>query len=88
MEVACIVELFAVVISKPWGVGASLKRGVVLSQRFIVQPVSTAMNLGGTTEVLLGRAEKAQKKCEMSDKETVTKTGELAGGPGGCSLRP
>ena len=41
-EVARIVDLFA-------GIGASFKRGMVLSQRLIVQPVSTAMNLGGTT---------------------------------------
>ena len=67
-EVACIVELFAVVICKPWGVGASLRRGVVLSQRFIVQPVSTAVNLGGTTEVLRGRAERAHKEGGMGGK--------------------
>ena len=48
-EVACIVDLFVAVIYKPWGVGASFKRGVVLSQRLLMQPVSTTMNLGGTT---------------------------------------
>ena len=53
-EVACIVDLFAVVLCKPWGVGASFNRGMVLSQRFIVQPVSTAVNFGGTTQVLRG----------------------------------
>ena len=67
-EVACIVDLFAVVICKPWGVGASLRRGVVLSQRFIVQPVSTTMNLGGTTEVLLGRVERAHQEGGMGGK--------------------
>ena len=48
-EVAYIVDLFAVVICNPWGVGASFKRGMVLSQRFIVRPVSTVMNLARTT---------------------------------------
>ena len=28
-EVACIVDLFAVVICKPWGVGVLFRRGVV-----------------------------------------------------------
>ena len=67
-EVACIVDLFAVVICKPWGIGASFNRGMVLSQRFIVQPVSTAMNLGGTTEVLRGRAERAHEEGGMGGK--------------------
>ena len=68
-EVACIVELFAVVICKLWRVGVSLRRGVVLSQRFIVQPVSTAMNLGGTIEVLVrGMAERAHEEGGMGGK--------------------
>ena len=68
LEVACIVDLFAVVICKPWGAGDSFKRGMVLSQRLIVQPVSTAMNSGGTTEVLLGRADKAHEEGGMGGK--------------------
>ena len=64
-EVACIVELFAVVICKPWGVGALFKRGMMLSQRFIVQPVSRAMSLGGTSKVLRGRAERAHEEGGM-----------------------
>ena len=62
LEVACIVELFAVVICKPSGIGASWRRGVSLSQRFIVQPVSTAMNLGETTGELRGKAERAHEE--------------------------
>ena len=67
-EVTCIVKLFAVVICKPRGVGALLKRGMVLSQRFIVLPVSTAMNLGGTTEVLQGRAERVHEEGGIGGK--------------------
>ena len=63
-----IVELLAVVICKPLGVGALLRRGVVLSQRFMVHPVSTAMNVGGTIEVLLGTAERAHEEGEMGGK--------------------
>ena len=36
--------------------------------RFIVQPVSTAMNLGGTTEVIRGRAERAHEEGGMGGK--------------------
>ena len=60
--------MFAVVICKPWGVGVLLRKGVVVSQRFIVQPVSTAMKLGGTTEVLQGRAERAHEEGGMGGK--------------------
>jgi len=62
LEVACIVELFAVVISNPCGVGASWRRGVSLSQRFMVQPVSTAMNLGETIGELRGTVERAHEE--------------------------
>ena len=62
LEVACMIELFAVVISNPCGVGASLRRGVSLSQRFIVQPVSTAMNLGETIGELRGTVERAHEE--------------------------
>ena len=67
----CIGDLFAVVICKPWGVGASCKREMVPSQRLIVQSVSTAMNLGGSTEVLQGRADKAYEEGGMGGKYTV-----------------
>ena len=55
-------------ICKPWGVGVSFKIWIVLSQRLMMRPVSTVMNLGGTTEVLLGRADKAHKEGGMGDK--------------------
>ena len=55
-------------IYKPWGVGALFKRGIVLSQRLMVQPVSTAMDLGGTTYALQGRADKAHKEGIMGGK--------------------
>ena len=40
----------------------------MLLQRLMVQPVSTAMNLGGTTEVLLDRVDKAHKEGGMGGK--------------------
>ena len=67
-DVACMVDLFAVVICKPWGVDASFKSGIVLSQRLMAQPVSTSMNLGGTTEVRLGRTYKAHEEGGMGGK--------------------
>ena len=65
---ACIVDLFAVVIYKPWGVGISFNSGIFPSQRLMVQPVSKAINLGGIIEVLLGRADKAHEEGEMGGK--------------------
>ena len=62
LEVACIIELFAVVISNPCGVGALLRRGVSLSQRFMVQPVSTSMNFGETIGELRGTVERAHEE--------------------------
>ena len=55
-------------ICKPWGIGASFKSGIILSQRLMVQPVYTAINLGGTTEVLLGKADKANEEGGMGGK--------------------
>ena len=65
---AYMVELFTVVICEAWGVGASFKSGIVLSQRLMVQPVSTAMNLGGATKVELDRANKSHEEGEMGGK--------------------
>ena len=63
-----MVDLFAVVICRPWVVVISFKSGVVLPQRLMVHPVSTAMTLGGNIEVLLGRADKAHKEGGMGGK--------------------
>ena len=63
-----MLDLFAVVICRPWGVGVSFKSGIVLSQRLMVHLVSTAMTLGGNTEVLLGRAYKAHKEGGIGGK--------------------
>ena len=62
LEGACIVDLFAAVIYRPWGVGLSFKSGVVLSHRFMVQPVSMAVILEGNTEGLLCRVERVQEE--------------------------
>ena len=68
LETACMVDLEAVVISKPLGVGISLLRGMSLLQRFMVQPVSTAMNLGETTGKVLGKVDRAHEEGGMGGK--------------------
>ena len=65
---AYIVDLFAAVVCRPWGNGVSFKSGVVLSQRLMVNPVSTAITLGGNTEGVLGRADRAHKEGGMGGK--------------------
>ena len=65
---ACIVDLFAAMIWKPWGVKVSFKSGIVLSRRFMVQPMPTAIILGGNTDGLLGRAKRAHEEGGMGGK--------------------
>ena len=63
-----IVDLLAAVIFSPWGVEVSFKIGIVLSQRLMVHLVSTAITLGGNTEGVLGRADRAHKEGGMGGK--------------------
>ena len=62
LEVACIVDLFPAAILSPRGVGVSFKRGVILSHKLMVQPVSAVIISGGNTDGLLGRGERAHEE--------------------------
>ena len=64
-----MVDLFAVLLCRPCGIGVLFKSRVVLSQRLMAHSMSTAMRtLGGNTEMVLGRVDRAHEEGGIGGK--------------------